>query len=126
MTLNIARAAGFVCFSSLDSAPTPAHELQGAMEVRGPKEEYDEDGSTQGRDVVPRIGSYDGPETHLTAVEGQEATRLDSHLSRHTYHGHRRNSFRTKDIDELTELRARRKLALSILRTTKAILQAVD
>lgn len=42
---------------------------------------------------------------------GQQATRLDSHMSRHTYHGHRRESFTTKDIDELTELRARRESA---------------
>lgn len=42
------------------------------------------------------------------ALTAGEATRLDSHVSRHTYHGHRRNSFVTKDIDELTELRARR------------------
>lgn len=45
---------------------------------------------------------------NLPDGHGQTATRLDSHLSRHTYHGHRRTSFTTKDIDELTELRARR------------------
>lgn len=49
---------------------------------------------------------------HLSADTGEEVTRSTSAASssgaKHLYHGHRRNSFTTKDIDELTELRARR------------------
>ena len=29
---------------------------------------------------------------------------------KHTYHGHRRNSFTTNDVEELTELRARQRM----------------
>lgn len=66
--------------------------------------------ATQTKDgTIPSLPqSPEGPGTHET---GQQATRLDSHMSRHTYHGHRRESFITKDIDELTELRARRESA---------------
>jgi hypothetical protein len=72
--------------------------------------EHERVGHAQPRALTTGNGAHDAPESSLTASEGQEATRLDSHLLKHTYHGHRRNSFRTKDIDELTELRARREL----------------
>lgn len=76
---------------------------QAPAEHEGVKDSYASASTTRSR-------SHNGQASSLNAGEGQEATRLDSHLSKHTYHGHRRNSFRTKDIDELTELRARREL----------------
>lgn len=54
------------------------------------------------------VASKDASSSPAKGQQGQPAARLDSHMSRHTYHGHRRASFITKDIDELTELRARR------------------
>ena len=45
--------------------------------------------------------------------EPRDAVDSEStHLNQHTYHGHRRDSFTTEDIEELTELRARRKCGL--------------
>ncbi|KAK9894853.1 hypothetical protein P389DRAFT_85436 [Cystobasidium minutum MCA 4210] len=53
--------------------------------------------------------SKDASSSPAKGQQGRPAARLDSHMSRHTYHGHRRASFITKDIDELTELRARQR-----------------
>ena len=71
---------------------------QGSQTVsRSQNGEHDEQGSSSA--VLERLRSI----TSVTS-ETPSSTAKQPHL----YHGHRRASFTTNDIDELTELRARR------------------
>lgn len=96
----------------LSSRSTRARHLCHMQAHEGP------DGSPGRRDGIQVESALDLRSETGQDLTGGEATRLDSHLSRHTYHGHRRKSFVTKDIDELTELRARRKLLFSLSATS--------
>ena len=72
---------------------------QGSQAVaRSQNSENEEQGSSTA--VLERLRSI----TRITS-ETPSSTAKQPHL----YHGHRRASFTTNDIDELTELRARRK-----------------